>query len=426
MIQLLYTRKNSDIKKINSSTLMPLKPKQDISFGSKQTSEYEISFQGQRWGIVGTMGRYQGGNHFHYPLRVTVVRYESEAYHHQVLVGDTITAVCVDGIWHESRTDNLSEKGCLFVSIQVTNALIGGGRCFVRFQRTCGRKCGNCRQDALFDNTQQGDITCTNCGMVDQERVPSRLAEWRNFDDDDVNQNRVGSFQDNNTMEPTTMNDKSALFWANLKLAGTSKHKTEFACIGQVCNALDMPLIVMDRAHAIAMLARTVSQGFRWSSQYLALSAVRLASVECAQTRTLKDIATAAGIFTLGKFRRELKRVTVIVNNDRSKRGLDPVRSHAIQHVQRILQLIPTASTTDAIHSEAITQQAELDGITSKSGNTIAAAAIYMTQLNKHQLTHDTTLLASIAQGAGITENTVLRSYNQLLVSTSKRSYVQF
>jgi transcription initiation factor TFIIIB Brf1 subunit/transcription initiation factor TFIIB len=401
---------------------MLLKPKGEIAFGCKQTSEYEISFQGHHWGIIGAMGTSERGNRFYYPLVVTVVRYESEAYHRQVLVGDIITAVCVDGIWQESKAENLYENCRPFVSMQVTDALVGGGRCLVRFQRSSGRRCSNCSQDALFDNTQQGDITCTNCGMVDQERVPSRLAEWRNFDDDNVDHSRVGSLQEQNTTEATTMHDKSALFWVNLKVAGgPSRHKPEFACIGEVCNALEMPLVVVDRAQAIAMLARTMSKGFRWSSQHLALSAVRLASVECAQTRTLKDIATAAGIFTLGKFRRELKRVTVVVNNDRLTRGLDPVRSHAIQHVQRILQLVPSANATDVVHSEAITEQAELEGITSRSGNTIAAGAIYMTQLNKRKVTHDTTLLSSIAKSAGITENTVLRSYNQLLAL--KRSH---
>jgi hypothetical protein len=44
-----------------------------------------------------------------------------------------------------------------------------------------------------------------------------------------------------------------------------------------------------------------------------------------------------------------------------------------------------------------------------------------MTQLNKRKVTHDTTLLSSIAKSAGITENTVLRSYNQLLAL--KRSH---
>ena len=79
------------------------------------------------------------------------------------------------------------------------------------------RACRSCRCTNLRIDWSQGDVICTNCGVVDEERLLDDRPEWREFSEDT---DKVGS----NVRSSLVPNNESLYFGGGLQPTTLSKH----------------------------------------------------------------------------------------------------------------------------------------------------------------------------------------------------------
>jgi transcription initiation factor TFIIIB Brf1 subunit/transcription initiation factor TFIIB len=391
---------------------------------------FDVTFMGVRWGLRGAMMEESSTTglkvrRFKSPLRVTGVDYASEAHMRDVLVGDVVIAVLVKDVWVSLREGVTCLDHQRLISPALSAIFEAGGVITMRLLRLRGQLCEGCKSSELVENTKEGDITCSNCGLVDRERVPVMSAEWRNFSDG-VDDGRVGQFGESEQtfvgggMKKENRNQsETPLHRANRLLVSTVRVYPENALVEHVGSLLDVSESMVARAKQLVQMVKKEKPKGIVHGMPLVLTAVRIASVEHGETHTIKSLTTVAGGVCI--FKRTLNIVQRMVDTQRLEQGLGLARANPTQQVQRIVQVMRGSFKMGKI-AEDITTCVHARGIAvSRSGTTVAAGAIYMAYVGVHQIAHDTALLQKIAESSGLHHETVLHSYTAILNSLNSQ-----
>jgi transcription initiation factor TFIIB len=280
---------------------------------------------------------------------------------------------------------------------------------------TCSN--ANCRAEKGFrDDGRTGDIVCSLCGRVAQEKVIDMGSEWRNFGDSGENKSRAEGVDDINdklstTIQSTKSQEKNNAAMSKLQqqISGNEQKALSQAAnkISEFGEGMNLPNTVLKSAKKIYKDFETKKKRkIRGSnSDAFIVAVLYIACKENGLSRTFKELARETGIKEL-EVRRMYQQLTKHLGPMGSSRST-PVAPHDL--VIRIcshLRLQPAVMY--------LAQQIAKNGasrLEGKSPSSIAAASILMAV--KHENVSECTE-REIATAASISPSTVKNIYKEM------------
>jgi len=175
--------------------------------------------------------------------------------------------------------------------------------------------CPNCNETPpnLVDETSSGDLVCGDCGMVLESNVVDTRSEWRNFSNDDQNNDdpsRVGQagnalgLETGTTLKTEVQFDQKSAIARELSRAhakasedkGGKQQNEAFQTIENICQIRGWPRLITDCAKQLYQLAMR-HKAFRNKPQDSIIAGVIF--IACRQgdnARTFKEIAKLTGV----------------------------------------------------------------------------------------------------------------------------------
>lgn len=283
----------------------------------------------------------------------------------------------------------------------------------------------------LIERFSEGDIVCGDCGFVLSDRVVDTRSEWRTFSNDDQNgddPSRVGDAgnplldtENLSTMisyAPENVRAGRDLSRAQARSLVDKKDNallTAFTKISQMCDAIQLPKIVVDSAKEVYKLVYEEKVLKGKSQESIMAAAIYMGCKLAKLSRSLKEIwaLTNVPIKTTGKV---FKIVMLIL---REKSHADP---NAYSFIKDSEQAMLTSSDVwirrycsnlglnmDVSNAaEAIARKCSEEGILAgRSPTTVAATVIYFASL----LFDAQTTPAKIGVKVGVSDGTIKTAF---------------
>ncbi|MEM1569433.1 MAG: transcription initiation factor IIB [Candidatus Bathyarchaeia archaeon] len=291
-----------------------------------------------------------------------------------------------------------------------------------------GVKCPECGNRNLIKDHDSGEIVCSNCGYVIDDRLPDSGPEWRAFDDEQRNKrSRVGA--------PTTytMHDKglsTTIDWKRfsystrkmdqtkalqiynlrkwqrrIRLSDSSERNLAFALteLSKISMSLNTPKHVLETASLIyrKALKKRLIRGR--SIQGIVAASIYMACRLCGLARTLDEISRVTMMD-----KREIARSYRFIVKELSE-FIPPV--DPIAYVSRFSNQLGIQGRTEEIACEIVKKAVELKLTCGRGPTGVAAAALYLASI----LTGNRRTQREVAEVANVTEVTVRNRYSDIL-----------
>jgi transcription initiation factor TFIIB len=289
-------------------------------------------------------------------------------------------------------------------------------------------KCPECGSRDLIRDHDSGEIICSNCGYVLDDKLPDNGPEWRAFDDEQRNKrSRVGA--------PTTytihdkglstiidwrhfshsikrMDQTRALQIYNLRkwqrrvrLSDSSERNLAFALteLSKISMSLNTPKHVLETASLIyrKALKKRLIRGR--SIQGIVAASIYMACRLCGLARTLDEISK---VTMMNK--REIARSYRFIVKELSE-FIPPV--DPMVYVSRFSNQLGIQGRTEEIAYDIVKKATELRLTCGRGPTGVAAAALYLASI----ITGNRRTQREVAEVANVTEVTVRNRYSDIL-----------
>jgi len=275
----------------------------------------------------------------------------------------------------------------------------------------------NCRAEKGFrEDIKTGDIVCTLCGRVAQEKMIDLGSEWRNFGDGGENKSRAETVDDINDKLTTNIQtskqaerNNAAMSKLHQQISGNEQKALTQAStkIGEFGAQMNLPNTVLKSAKKIYKDFETKKKRkIRGSnSDPFIVAVLYIACKENGLSRTFKELARETDIKEI-EVRRMYQALTKHLGNGCGSRSI-PVAPHDL--VIRICSMLNLKEKVIYLAQQIAKNVASrLEG---KSPSSIAAASILMAV--KHEGVSECTE-REIASAASISPSTVKNIYKDM------------
>ncbi len=289
-------------------------------------------------------------------------------------------------------------------------------------------KCPECGSHNLIKDYDSGEIICSNCGYVVDDKLPDNGPEWRAFDDEQRNKrSRVGAPM------TYTMHDKglsTTIDWRGfpythkkidqikalqiynlrkwqrrVRLSDSSERNLAFALteLSKISMSLNIPKHVLETASLIyrKALKKRLIRGR--SIQGIVAASIYMACRICGLARTLDEISKVTMMS-----KREIARSYRFIVKELSE-FIPPV--DPIVYVSRFSNQLGIQGRMEEIACEIVKKSMELKLTCGRGPTGVAAAALYLASI----LTGNRRTQREIAEVANVTEVTVRNRYSDIL-----------
>ncbi|XP_034208392.1 transcription initiation factor IIB-like [Prunus dulcis] len=284
--------------------------------------------------------------------------------------------------------------------------------------------CSDCKTytDVVLDH-RSGDTICTQCGLILEDHAVDFTAEWRNFDDQDSNNDpsRVGArsdpLLDSGVLTVNISNDnKKAASCVLPRLHKTLRNPDKslhiaFETLGMMADRL--ALVTAIRDHAKELYKKADDRKFCRGRNCDAIMAacLFLACQEKGLPRTLKEIAMVAN----GATRKEINRMKELLKKILE---VDSKTTNVGDLSRRCCSMIGMANQDMKAVLETLNKSKEVD--VRRSPKSVLAAVMYMiAQLSNDKSTRDLTL-HDVSQAADVAVATTKKAYKDLYPYVSR------
>ena len=257
--------------------------------------------------------------------------------------------------------------------------------------------CPSCKKNTIQTDTNAGELLCSSCGFVFEEKMQELRGEWRSSFDD-VDRSRVGSrtsltihdmglstiigiMDREGSGKPLSSSMKTMLsrlrVWDLRSRAGSSAERNLRQALNELIKAKGKLALTESIIENAAYLYRKAMEKnlVRGRSVYGIMGACIYAACRNTDTpRTLDDIATSLNIK-----RKHVAKYYRIIHNELS---LQVPVSDPINNLSRITSAINASEKTRRTAIEIITKARECGIIAGKDPMGIAAAALYLASLH--------------------------------------------
>lgn len=286
------------------------------------------------------------------------------------------------------------------------------------------RKCPECGSTNLETNSDRGEFTCRDCGLVIESDMVDFGQEWREFGEDSSSSSRrrtgapmtytkydqglgteVGQKADLNKLGNKTRNKYFRLrkWQYRISTAIERNLKLALAELKRVSSFLKLPVSVEEESARIYTLAvqRGLVRGR--SMESVVAGALYAACRRHDVPRTLDELSEASGIE-----KKEIGRTYRFITREL---GISIMPSNPVDYIARFSSALKLSATTQS-KSVEILELAQKNELTSGRGPTgIAAAALYVSAL----IHGEKRTQREVADVAGVTEVTIRNRYKELL-----------
>jgi len=277
-------------------------------------------------------------------------------------------------------------------------------------------QCRACRATKGFiEDTKTGDMICTNCGLVLEEKIMDMGADWRNFSDSDKDRSHAGlvnsvfdSLATQISSGDGSKGKNSRLNAAQKSIAMESSERgilEVVSKINEMGNRLNFTEDVLKRArHAYKTFHECKQRTVRGSrGDAIVCALLYLACKEEGVPRTFRELAKESGVNE-----KEMRKMYTTLTKELPKTAKSIA---AVAPADLISRFCSKLQLSQAIASEA--QEIAKKGtpqLEGKNPNSIAAASILMATKS----TDNARMAKEIAKAASITASTVLKIHAEL------------
>ena len=284
------------------------------------------------------------------------------------------------------------------------------------------KKCPECSSINIRFNKERGEVICTDCGLVIEERMIDLGQEWREFDHEQADKRRrTGaplSYTKFDRGLGTSVGQKSDIYalckgknkffrlrkWQyRISTAIERNLKLALSELKRVSSYLKLPKSVEEEAARVYTLAvqRGLVRGR--SMESVVAGALYAACRRHEVPRTLDELSDASGIDkkAIGRTYRFVTR----------ELGIRILPSNPVDYLPRFASALKLSPETQSKAVE-ILEEAQEKELTSGRGPTgIAAASLYVAAL----INNEKRTQREVADIAGVTEVTIRNRYKELL-----------
>jgi transcription initiation factor TFIIB len=288
-------------------------------------------------------------------------------------------------------------------------------------------KCPRCGKRSMAQDSESGEVYCTNCGFVVKEKMEETGPEWRSFSDDEKGDRArtgapltitahdmglatvIGRANRDASGRALTGQTRSSVermrLWDSRSQANESRDRNLRQALGKLrmfAEKLGLSQDVVERGSYIyrKVLDRDLLRGR--SISHLSAASLYAACREMEVPRTLKDVATVSNVK-----RKEIAKAYRLLIREMDIKMPVP---NPLRMVSRIASGAKMSERTKRRALE-ILGAAERNGVSAgKDPMGLAAAALYVAAT----LEGATTTQKDIAQAANVTEVTVRNRYKNL------------
>lgn len=285
------------------------------------------------------------------------------------------------------------------------------------------KKCAECGSANLIHQKERGEVVCSDCGFVLEEKMVDFSQEWREFDGEEGEKRRRSGAPMTYTQYDQGLGTEVGQKADLLRLGGKDRNKffrlrkwqyristaiernlkLALAELKRVSSFLKLPKSVEEESARIYTLAvqRGLVRGR--SMESVVAGALYAACRRHDVPRTLDELSEASGIE-----KKEIGRTYRFVTREL---GITILPSNPADYIARFASALKLSAETQSKSIEVL-EQAQKAELTSGRGPTgIAAAALYVSALiNGEKRTQ-----REVADVAGVTEVTIRNRYKELL-----------
>tara|TARA_Y100000310_G_scaffold162833_1_gene162770 strand:- start:3912 stop:4832 length:921 start_codon:yes stop_codon:yes gene_type:complete len=283
------------------------------------------------------------------------------------------------------------------------------------------KKCPECGSTNILADKERGELVCSKCGLVIEERMIDFGQEWREFESTQEKRRRtgapmtytrydrglgtdIGQREDMRHLDGKGMNKYLRLrkWQYRISTAIERNLKLALAELKRVASYLKLPRSVEEEAAKIYTMAvqRGLVRGR--SMESVVAGALYAACRRHEVPRTLDELSEASGIE-----KKEVGRTYRFITREL---GIRILPSNPVDYIPRFASALKLSPETQS-KSVEILEMAEAVDLTSGRGPTgIAAASLYVAALmNDEKRTQ-----REVADVAGVTEVTIRNRYKEL------------
>jgi transcription initiation factor TFIIB len=284
-------------------------------------------------------------------------------------------------------------------------------------------KCIICKsENTIIQDFNAGQIACTNCGAVLEDRVIDESSEWRNFSSENpgsssADPNRVGGpinphLDENNLCTTIATNKRNSALskWKNRSIGGGGRCLYRiFKKVEELAGKLDIPVSIIEKSKDLLNQIEKQKKLKGRSLDCIIASVFFVACRDCNAHRPLKDLAR-----TLSLEKKDVSRCFNSIKGIICQPNSSSVSDNTIALVNLFCNKMEIENKVKKAACEIAEEVCKKEIIAGRNPTTVASASIYFAL----KLFNDTERnIRTISQSAEITENTINSAYTQIYIS---------
>jgi len=293
-------------------------------------------------------------------------------------------------------------------------------------------ECYICKsKNTIIQDFNAGQIACTNCGAVLEDRVIDESSEWRNFSSENpgsssADPNRVGGpinphLDENNlcTTISTTRRNGALSKWKNRSIGGGGRCLYRiFKKVEELAGKLDLPQAIIEKSKDMLNQIEKEKKLKGRSLDCIIASVFFVACRDCNAPRPLKDLAN-----TLSLEKKDVSRCFNSVKQIICKPLDGAIADNIIGLVYLFCNKMEVDNKIKKAACEIAEEVCKQEIIAGRNPSTVASASIYFalklfnnTVINKKFLSEQTK----------VTENTIQSAFSQLILNKENITPVHY
>ncbi|GAM22563.1 hypothetical protein SAMD00019534_057380, partial [Acytostelium subglobosum LB1] len=287
--------------------------------------------------------------------------------------------------------------------------------------------CPACRQENsdIIEDMARGELICRDCGFILEERTISEDAEWRSFDDDDIDRSRVGA-----ATNPLLLEDELFSFVSRSNYSSSSLYSqqriqtssavnknliTSFELIKNMADRLCLPETVMNRANEIfSHVNKTIRTNKGRSPNGYASASLYLSCRTQGMPRTIGEVLSVSDRVSKKDIGRCINNITKSFSTTASPQAVAPDA-----FITRICANLELSHEIRRLSERVSIKSAELSLNEGRKPISVAAGCVYYVV---NQLISDKSVrlsLQSVSDVTGVSTTTVSNVYKELVANQS-------
>lgn len=283
--------------------------------------------------------------------------------------------------------------------------------------------CSICKsENTIIQDFNAGQIACTNCGAVLEDRVIDESSEWRNFSSENpgsgsADPNRVGGpinphLDENNLCTTIATNRRNGALskWRNRSIGGGGRCLYRiFKKVEELAGKLDLPASIIEKSKDLLNQIEKEKKLKGRSLDCIIASVFFVACRLCNAHRPLKDLAK-----TLSLEKKDVSRCFNSVKSIICKQFDTSIADNTLGLVNLFCNKMEIENSIKKVALEVAQEVCNKEIIAGRNPSTVATASIYFA-LKLFKQYHVTKKM--ISQHSETTENTITNAYNQLEIN---------